>query len=360
MIASKKPPKSKKQKMVVPQATFISASPNSYSIPIESFGSVESYDETTLVSEVNAKVIHVAREFREGLNVKKGDTLIRLEDIQIKAQLQTAKANVIIAQSALDEETVLSNQAKEDWLSSGRSLDSASSFVLREPQVAAAQASLSSAQATVLEVSQDLDKTVIKAPYDALVLEQNVSLGDFANATTILGRLVSLDKVQVRLPLTSSQMTAWNQRTDSTPNVTLTSPALPDVQWNAKITRAAPVIDSQNQTAFVIAEVDSPYSQPTPLTIGTFVNVEIPTPPINNLYKVPETTLVNNSTVWLISKDDTLFSFPAQKSGSYKGENYIAILDTDEELEKPLRLVIRPLTTFRTGNKVNPVESLSN
>ena len=352
--ASKEPPKSRKPTIVIPQAEFTSVSPGNYAPPVQSFGTVEAYEETTLVAQVNSEIISISDNFREGLRVKQGDTLVRLKDIDIRAQLQTAKANVIIAESTLEEERVRAQQAAEDWIASGRNLETASRFVLRKPQISSAEASLTSSIAAVTQVEENLNNTIIRAPYDALVLERSVSLGDFATATTIIGRLVSLDKAQVRLPLTAAQMDTWSRLEDKSPSVTLTAPSIKGAEWPATITRSAPIIDSQNQVSYVIAEVDDPYSHSIPLTIGTFVNVNIPSPALTDTYELNEVALVNESFVWGLDEEDKLFRIEANKQGSFKDRNYLKLNLGDQK--PPIRIVNRPLTTFRSGQVVKPVK----
>ena len=110
---------------------------------------MRSFFETTLSSEVEGKIISVSPSFKVGELVPAGEILVTIDSADFETEYTTAKADLVLMQSALDEEQVRQKQAKDDWLASGRRLETASDFVLRKPQMAAAEAGVTSAQAAV-------------------------------------------------------------------------------------------------------------------------------------------------------------------------------------------------------------------
>jgi len=146
-------------------------------------------------------------------------------------------------QSALDEEVVRGKQAKGDWVTSGRSLDKASDFVLRKPQMAAAKANIEVAKVEIDLAKINLARTKIRAPYAAIVTARGASLGNVANSQTSLGTLVATDKAEVRIPLTPEQMQRVVFSEDNQPEILLMDPNNSKLKWPAKLTRMEPVVD---------------------------------------------------------------------------------------------------------------------
>jgi len=293
----------------------------------------------------------ISPNFRVGNKVKKGDVLVQLDDVEIKAELDTAKSNIIIAKSSLEEEHVRGKQAADDWKISGRKIESASRFVLRKPQLESAKANLLAAEAALTQAYETLSNTVIYAPYDGIVISRDISLGDVATTTTVLGRIIATHKAEVLLPLSRQQLTDWKKIQPTSPTITLSSPDAPNITWDATVKRTDPVISERDQVSYIIAEIDQPYAGDTPLSIGTFVNAIIPTYPIEHIFKIDESAIVNDAYVWVVTEEDTLIKIPATRLRNYKKQAYIRLETGD--IEVPISIVTRPFTTFRVGQKVN-------
>ncbi|MBT8043937.1 MAG: efflux RND transporter periplasmic adaptor subunit [Verrucomicrobiae bacterium] len=365
MIKSKKEKPARKPVMVVPHAEFINVAIEDHYPPVVSYGTVQSYFETMLTPQVSGQIVEVSPGFRVGKLVKKDTVLARIDDTNYVAALAQQKANLIIAQRTLAEEKIQAKQAAGDWVASGRDLATASDFVLRKPQLAAAEATIESTRAAIKKAEVDIERTVIRAPYDAVVLERDAAVGNYASQQQSLGRLVATDKVEVRLPLTAVQtarvhLPGVSAKNDPRPTqVTLSSAAKPDVQWNGALTRTEPAVDPKNQVTYVIAEVLDPYlADPAPLVVGTFVNVSIPAKTITDACMVPESALVNDSYVWVIGSSNLLSRIPSERVYSHDGSVYLRLSTKELEINKiksPIRIVTRPLANFRTGEKVKPV-----
>ena len=353
LISKKKEPKSKQSKPVTPVVDVIIVPLDSHDSLVTSFGTVQSYFETTVVPQVTGKITEVAEKFKVGEKVKKGELLATIDGTDFQAELATQQANLAIQKSNLAEEEVLAKQAAADWVASGRKLEKASDFVLRKPQLASARANITSAEAAVQKAIVDIERTRLTAPYDAVVAERTASVGNLATSQVSLGRLIATEKAEVRLPLTAEQITCVAVPRKNKPSntvITLSSPNNVGVKWEAVLARVEPTRDTQNQVIYVIAEIKMPYDGDNPLAVGTFVNASIPALPIENTYEIPESALVNDSYVWLVSEDNKLLRAPATRMHSYAGNVYVKI-ETEESMES-LRIVSRPLSNFRNDLSV--------
>lgn len=365
LISSKPKNLPRTPELIAPQVDIIEVVRKNHQPPVISYGTVQSYFETTLTPQVNGQIVEVAETFRVGNRVKQGDMLARIDDTDYAAALAGESSRFTEANRALVEEEVKARQAAEDWLASGRDLSEASDFVLRKPQLEAARAQAESAMAAEAKAKADLQRTMVRAPYDAVVMERQASVGNYANQQQPLGKLVATERVEVRLPLTADQAvrvqlaSLHGERNSRGLPVTLSSATKKGVEWQGQLVRAEPSVDPKNQVTYVIAEVEKPYEhKPEPLVVGTFVNARISAQVITDAFKVPEAALVNDAYVWGVDQDNILNRIKATRVYGHEGHVYLR-LDSDDQakagIDSHLRVVTRPLATFRVGKEVQPV-----
>ena len=363
LISKKQPSLSRVPDVVAPQVDIIAVDQKDHQPPILSYGTVQSYFETTLTPQVSGQITEVAEGFRVGNMVKKGALLARIDDTDYTAVLAQESANLTTAKRTLLEEEIKAKQAEQDWRASGRNINSASDFVLRKPQLEAARANIQSAMATEAKAKADIERTMIRAPYDAVVLERMASLGNYANQQQPLGKLVATERVEVRLPLTADQaalidLPGLHQENAARLTVTLTSATKAGAEWQGWLMRTEPSVDPQNQVTYVIAEVEGPYqAKPEPLVVGTFVNARIPGRVIAGSYKIPEAALVNDAYVWVVSNEDKLCRITAKRVYGHEAHVYLRLSDKELQaaaIKPPLHIVTRPLATFKHGKDVKP------
>lgn len=354
LISLKEKPKSKQPEAVIPVVDVVMVSPDTHKPRVMSFGTVQSYFETIVVPQVSGSITEVAKKFRVGEVVKKGDLLVTLDATDFQTALATEQANFALQKRTLVEEEILAKQAAEDWLESGRKLDSASDFVLRKPQLTTAKANIASAEAAIKKAIADIERTRLTSPYDAVVTASTASVGNFATSQTQLGILVATERAEIRLPLTAEQvaqvkMPGLDKGGGAT--VHLSHPNHKNIEWSAKLVRREPTVDPQNQVTHVIVEIENPYTaMAEPLAIGSFVNASIPAKPIENVYKIPEAALVNDAHIWVLDEESKLLRLPAERAHSAEGFVYVRV--SSESIAPPLRIVSRPLSNFRSATKV--------
>ena len=126
---------------------------------------------------------------REGSVVKRGEKIAELENSDLVAQVDQAKANVLVSRSQLREAEAALHNAKlsfdrakdliKDKLISRADYDlSEANFAQAKAAVGAREAALVSAQAAVRGVEVALQNTRILAPFDGVVISKNANVGD--------------------------------------------------------------------------------------------------------------------------------------------------------------------------------------
>ncbi len=357
MVKARKDPPPRKPPVATPHVSVMMSEPADASPTISTYGNVRTYDAASVASQVSGKIESITPGFDPGRAVEAGDLLAKIEDADYRSILAERESAIAAAKQTLADETTRSQIASEDWVASGRDLAKAPEFTLRKPQLAAAEAALEAAEASADQARLNLERTEIRAPFDAIVQTRDTSPGNIVAPGNILGTLISRNKAEVRLPLTPEQAArldlplAFVPASNKSIAATLRNPAKPDQTWQAIVTRTEAAIDAQNQVLYVIAEIPKPFeSGKSFLPIGTFVTAELKGAPLSEVHTIPDTALVEDEFVWIVDPDKKLLQQPVERLFSEKG-NFLARIDSPLT-ELPLQIVTRPLASFRSGSVV--------
>ncbi|WP_372628206.1 efflux RND transporter periplasmic adaptor subunit [Arsukibacterium sp.] len=284
---------------------------------ISSQGMVTPKLETSLISEVNGRVVAVADEFVAGGFFNKGDLLVKVEQSDYLTNVKAAQAALANAQAMLAEEKARVKVAEEEWRSFTDG--NAPALGLRQPQLASALASVQSAEAELERANRDLARTEIRAPYDGMVRARAANLGQFISRGTALGAIVGTDVAEIRLPLTDTDMAflampgamASSAVTTDNNQVTLSSNVAGEqINWSAKLVRTEGILDERSRVIYVVAEVADPYqrrnqTQPV-LNFGRFVAATITGTQAEQVVKIARHLLLPGDKVLVVDKDNTL------------------------------------------------------
>ncbi len=139
-------------------------------------GSIQPERKADLRAEVSAVVLQVLKE--SGDAVRRGDVLVRLDETAIRDNLNSAEDNARSAVQALDQA-----QRNLQRLKTLRDSGMASLQALDEAEVRrnGAQSELSASNARTVSARQQLQRTLVRAPFDGVISERKVSAGDTAS-----------------------------------------------------------------------------------------------------------------------------------------------------------------------------------
>ncbi|EHQ56951.1 RND family efflux transporter, MFP subunit [gamma proteobacterium HIMB55] len=281
-------------------------------LSVSSEGNVQPSVETKLVAQIAGEVIEVSDSLVAGGDFSKGDTLLKLDprDYEIAvARSQAAMSRAEAEQRFAAEEAARIKSLYGDELASIAELQNA------ERLLAVANAALADAKAALMRATVDLERTVLRAPFNGRVRGEDVDAGQFVAKGSMIATLYDTDRLQVRLPLADSQLAyldasyAQTGLAGDTPaNVLLTADYAGDTQtWGAKLLRTEGDISVKSRFLHVIVEVTNTLSSNgVRLPVGLFVNAVIEGRTVDNLVSVPRTALRPDNSVMIINERDQL------------------------------------------------------
>lgn len=259
-------------------------------LQVSSYGIVKPKYETSLVAQVNGEIVELSDVFVRGGFVKKGQLLARIDPNDYHAALIDAQATMASARAALEKEVAQGKVAEREWKQITDT--SPTELSLRKPQLAQELARVKSAQAAVLRAERNLQRTEIKAPYDAMIDNRMIGLGSFVSVGSEIGKLLGTAVAEVRLPVADNQLQFLVDQGLQAKVKLVGTFAGKDAEWSASIARNEGVIDNQSRMTYLVAEIHNPYvlaehlavkndnenikdSNDIPLRFGSYVQAEI-------------------------------------------------------------------------------------
>ena len=312
-VITNNPPQSNRGKGAIAAKITVETlklTPEDYTVILNSFGTVKPRTQSVLIAQVSGEINNVSPQFRDGGFFEKGDVLVELDDRDHRAEVKINQSNLLSAKQALLEEEARAKQALSDWQRLGNGAEP-SILVLREPQLAAAQAQVLSSQANLEKSQLVLERTKIVAPFAGRILTKRVDLGRVVSSGTELADIYAVDYVEIRLPIKNNDLGFMmlpeeyrdSEETKLGSTVTLSSELVGDQHWQGRIVRTEGAIDTNSHQLYVVAQIDDPYqatnTQMAPIKIGQYVKAEIVGKSVKQALVIPNSAIYQGSYVYI-------------------------------------------------------------
>ena len=316
LVAAKPEPEKNDEEVRTVSLYVDSVKSEEVTIAVKTQGEVRPKTSIDLIPQVSGRIVALSDNFSEGGEFAANSILLKIDDADYQVAAIRAEAAVAEAQTDLERELATAEIKEEEWRD-GRKED-ATDFALNLTQVAQAKAMLRSAKADLDKARLDLERTEIKLPFHGRVMDREVGIGQYVSAGTRMGRVFAIDVVEVRLPMTDSQLVELNLPLGFTAMDGIEAPLVNfsamlgsrEYQWQGRIVRIDASIDQDTRLIYATAEVQDPYglavSDGMPMAVGMFVNAEIAGVSQQYAYVMPRLALRNKDKVYVINEENEL------------------------------------------------------
>jgi HlyD family secretion protein len=252
----------------------------------------------------------------EGDRVKKGQVLARLEDTDIKASLDQARANLKLNEADLKD--------AEQWLARQKTLlekgvSTQSDYDGAEARYQRVLASIAVAKAMVVGAEVALENTLIRAPFDGTVLTKSADVGEMVApmAASVSSRsavvtLADMSSLQVEADVSESNI----ERITLGQPCEITLDAYPDVRYEASVAKIVPTADRAKATVMVKVAFKSYDARVLPEMSSKVLfltkNTGLVQAPVHSMLTVPlsSVTTRNGKKVVFVVRDDQAVAVP--------------------------------------------------
>lgn len=291
IMATKSPPQKKPKREVVPIVDTQTIKLQPIILKARSHGVIEPRFQTRLVAQVAGEVMEVSEAFILGGRLSKGDLLAQIDPFNYQVKVQQAEANLASARANFILERAQGRVAEAEWENISNATPS--ELGLRKPQQEQALAAVKAAEAALKQAQKDLERTEIRAPFDAIVKSRSISPGTYVNVGTLLGELHDISVAEVKLPVAQSELQHLVEKGIGATVDFRGSAFGRQSVWQGRVVRDSGIIDADNRMLMLIAEIPRPYDQQPPLPFGTYLSAEIHGRKISSAARIPRQSLKN-------------------------------------------------------------------
>ncbi|SDY67572.1 efflux RND transporter periplasmic adaptor subunit [Nitrosomonas sp. Nm33] len=310
--------------VTLPSVQVIKVKPERLRMDIHSQGRVMAQTEIDLVTGVSGNIIKISPAFVSGGFFKKGDVLVSIDPAEYDLRVAQAQARVMEAQYQLTREEAEAEQARDEWQHLGQG--EPNSLNLRIPQLKEKKAKLAAEHEELKNARLLRQRTDIRAPFSGRVRNKEVGMGQYLSSGTVLGRIYSSDLAEVRLPLTTHELTFIDfpdlpHRSHAVKGAQVKLTAYYNGQqqtWLGHIVRSEGVVDQDTGMVVLVAQIPDPFgldakktdpgrgSSAASLPIGLYVEASIKGRWFDDLVILPASALRKNNQVAVVDQDSRL------------------------------------------------------
>jgi RND family efflux transporter MFP subunit len=276
-------------------------------------GVVEPAHEATLSPELSGRIVFLSPALVVGGRVKKGDVLLRIDKRNYEIAVQQQRAQVLQRRADLELELAYGKVAKREWDTMG---DAAADGRLasREPQREAAEVNVDAARSTLERARIDLERTAIRAPFNATVRSESVEEGEIATPGQVVATLVGTDALWVRVSIPVEHLgligvPGQGAGEGARARVIQRLGDRGTVERPGRVIRLVSELDPESRTAQVLVEVERPFDPPPgelPLLPGAFVEVELEGHEATQVVAVPRLAVIEGHYAWVVDGEQRL------------------------------------------------------
>lgn len=305
----------------------------------------------------------------EGSRVREGQVIARLENRDVAATRNQAAANLTNARAALEQvkaelkDATLNFNRQKELLSQGvvakADYDAADARYKRaRAGVAGAEANIKALSAALHGAEAQLDYTLIRAPFDAVVLTKNADVGDIvtplgsaANAKAAVVTIADMSSLQVEADVSESNL----EKIKVGQPCEITLDALPDVRFRGLTHTIVPTADRSKATVMVKVKFVDEDPRVLPEMSAKVAFLERPVQPGEQRPVVA----VNPQAV--LSQDKRQFVFVIKGDKAVKvpisiGAKIGDMLQVTSGIKPGDKIALRPLDKLQNGSRIKMAE----
>jgi membrane fusion protein, multidrug efflux system len=303
-------------------------------------GSIQPERRADLRAEVSAVVLQVLKE--NGEPVRTGDLLVKLDDTAIRDSLASAEESARAAGQAFEQA-----ERQVERLKTLQAQGMTSVQALEDAQVRrnSAQSELAAARARVVSARQQMQRTLVRAPFDGVVSDRKVSAGDTAQIGKELVKVIDPRSMRFEGLVSADRMKDVQAGQD----VRFRINGAPQVEFAGKVKRVDASANASTRQIEVLVAFADPAAAPR--VSGLYAEGRIAAAGGTKVLSLPASAIVQQggqSFVWRV-KNGTLNKVPVQLGPRDARSGDLPVVSGLAEGEQVLR---NPGSTLADGQKV--------
>ena len=278
---------------------------------ILAMGSVRPEKEIILSPRISGEIISVSPSFTPGGFVDEGEVLLQIDPADYEVVLLQKQSELLQATADLELELGRQDLAEKDYKGLEGTISSEyKALVLRTPQLHTAESLVDAAEAAVRRAQLDLERTRIRAPFAAHIINREVNEGSQVSPGDPLGKLVGVEQywVEAAVPVSDLRWIDYSEELGSSGSQVQIRNR---TAWPEGTSRVGSVhrligeLGDQTRLARVLLTIADPLSHRPesagmpPLMIGSYVEASIAGMPIKDVVRINRNYVRQDDTIWI-------------------------------------------------------------
>jgi len=333
-------------------------------LKVTAFGKTQPNRALTVQSEVKGRVIEISPNLEVGATLKEAEIMLKLDPTDYLNEVEQSRVKVEKAEFELIVERGRKHIAEKEWELLSPSFKEGGfgkDLALRIPHLREKEASLLGAQSALEKSLADLKRTVIRAPFNAIVLEEFVEMGQLVGALKDLAKIVSTDEFRVLVSIPYAQL-SWVHAPEKTGDKGTSVDIVQELGDQKHVVRKGYVlrilggVDPNSRLVQLLVGIDDPLnlrhsdSTTPPLLLGTHVEVIFEGPQIENAVEIPRLAIREGNKVWIATPAGKL---EVRKVHIVSSDKYNVIID--KGLTSGEAVIVSELTEAHPGMVVREI-----
>jgi RND family efflux transporter MFP subunit len=313
LVATKAEPPRAEKTLEGTLVEVIQIGTSQHDVDLHAKGTVVPAKEIVLQAELGGRVIWQSPELVAGGRFKTDQPMVRIDPRDYQLAVESYRSQVNRAKLDLSIEARRGEVAKREWNAFGEMDVSEEQRALaqREPQLEATRLALKAAQSALKKAQLDLTRATLRAPFNAMVVSENVDTGQLLSPQTSVARLVGTDEYHVQVSVPVASLRTVRARTADAPGSEakiVQRVGQETIERRAEVIRQLPDLDAGGAMARLLLNIDNPLGEPgdLPLLLGSFVDVAVAAQPIDDAIRLPRVALRNGRNVYVMNEQDLL------------------------------------------------------
>ena len=298
-------------------------------------GTVIPKREVVLKPQVSGVVIRLSDSLVPGGRFVKDEHLLSIDPSDYQLAVKQLASEV--ARVEADQQIELGRQrvAQKEYELLGATVSAEEkALMLREPQLENIRAVLDGTSARLEQAQLDLARTVIKAPFNAVVMSREINLGTSVTPSTTLATLIGSDAYWIEAPIPASQL-KWIS-TGQQENAAGSSVRIYDTTaWGSdsyrtgKVIGLAAMVEENGRMARLLIEVPDPLApqaasgERSKLLLGSYVRIEIEGKAMPHAAAIARDLVRDGDQLWVMDGQGQLDIRPVEIA--FRGQDHVLI-----------------------------------
>lgn len=349
-------PRAKTRNAVLVDVRRIEFGPQTTTVSV--MGTVKPQREVELKPRVSGEVITISDNLIPGGRFAQNEQLLTIDPSDYQLAVKQLVSEVSRTEADMQLELGRQRVARKEYELLGETVSTEEhALMLRVPQLDSSRALLEGTRARLEQAQLNLNRTTVKAPFNAVVMSREINRGTRVSPSTPLATLVGSDSYWIEAPIPAGQLKWINtgQQGDATGSAVR---VYDKAAWGADDFRTGQLIgltamvEKNGRMAKLLAEVPDPLalqsasSKQPKLLLGSYVRIEIEGKLLPHAAAIERDLIRDGNQLWVMDDQGHLDIRPVEIA--FRGQDHVLVTGGIRDGE---RLI--------TTNLPSPVEGMT-